>query len=133
MPHVIFTPLAVDYGLAGCNSNQSHRSCVTLGEVRTHLRPADGLLLGHRMTVGMVLPSSLLLFPELCDQQLERREGGRWVFLRHLHISKRAKQDGGVSLSGDQEKQNLSLSCWYVERSRAIRRCECGRRKNTEK
>lgn len=41
MPHVIFVPLAVDHGSAVCTSNQSHRLCVTLGEVGTRVQTAE--------------------------------------------------------------------------------------------
>lgn len=34
-------PIAVDYGSTVPTSNQSHRLCVTLGEVKAHMQPAD--------------------------------------------------------------------------------------------
>lgn len=41
---VIFMPLVVEYGSLVRTSNQLYRHHVTLGEMRTHTRPADSPL-----------------------------------------------------------------------------------------
>lgn len=101
MPHVTFVPLAVDHGSAVCTSNQSHRRCVTLEEVGTHVQTADSssprsqsdcghgpsfisfCFLGYKKTRWQTTLHS----SELCNWQLEWRVAsvtGWFLFVWHL-------------------------------------------------
>lgn len=101
MSHVTFVPLAADHGSAICTSNQSHRLCVTLGEVGTHVQTADSPSprsqndCGHGPSFIVVCFLSYkkprwqttLHSSELRNWQLERRMAsviGWFLFVWHL-------------------------------------------------
>lgn len=133
LPHVISVPLAVEYGSVS-TSNQLHRLCVTLGEVKAHMWPADSPSpwsqndYGHGPSFicflsyknkGDKLTSS---FYGIVFWQMERGGGGRRaVFLRHPHVSSGELNKMSYNWVAIRKKQGVSLSCWCVGKSQGIR------------